>query len=320
VVLGVGALVAVALALWVAFKERTRHQPTSPPGEAQKTDAVQSTLSGSNVAAADPVEAPYSTPSTMAPELAALVNRNAQDRVTGDITSKIPRIRNEEDVSAVVYVLLDTQDDDTVRNEAANLLRRSGYEGLTGDLIKVLDSPEEGARFRAFCVQHLWMNVKKAGPDEHDRIRSKLYEALADRHVPVRREALLALVRMRDQKGEETAVQWLTAEKVEGVRDAAIRCVAELGLREHTPTIRKHLHDEDEVVRIAAIVALSQWGHEESRPAIEEAAKSTSFRLRRCAEMALKRLDRAASAGPQAAPVDRTRTVPAKEAKAEPAF
>ncbi len=49
----------------------------------------------------------------------------------------------------------------------------------------------------------------------------------------------------------------------------------------------------NEVVRIAAIVTLSQWGDEESRSGIEEAAKSDSFRLHRCAEMALKRLDRA---------------------------
>ena len=58
---------------------------------------------------------------------------------------------------------------------------------------------------------------------------------------------------------------------------AAIRCVREFDLREHIPTIRTYLRDGDEVVRVAAIVTLSQWGDEESRPAIEEAAKPAFY-------------------------------------------
>jgi HEAT repeat protein len=162
--------------------------------------------------------------------------------------------------------------------------------------------------------------VEKAGPDEGAKIGSGLHEALSDRHIPVRREALLALVRMRDRKGEETAVEWLTSDKAEGVRDAAIRCVRELDLREHIPTIRKHLHDENEVVRISAIVTLSQWGDEESRPAIEEAAKAKSFRLRRCAEMALKRLDQAARTKREAGGDDREPGVVPKDSKESPPF
>ncbi len=262
----------------------------------------------------------HSPASTRAPELANLVDRDAMERVTPDITSRIPSVRHEEDVAAVGAVLKDSQDDETVRNEVANLLRRSGYRRLTDDLVAVLENPEEGQHFRAFCIQHLWMNVEKAAPDERDTIGSKLREAITDRHVPVRREALLALVRMRDPKGEETAVEWLTAEKADGIRDAAIRCVRELGLREHTPTIRKYLRDGNEVVRIAAIVTLSQWGDEESRPAIEEAAKSKSFRLRRCAKMALKRLDRAAEQPEAPAPAADAPAVPPKAGKDGPRF
>ncbi len=285
------------------------------PDETQVLHPAQAHLLESRVDIAEPEKVAYSAPPTAAPEIAAFVDRNAEGRVTADITSRIPRIRHDDDIPAVVSVLLDTEDDDTVRNEAANLLRRSGHSGLTDDLLRVLDDQKEGARFRAFCIQHLWMNVEKADPAGRAKIGSELREALSDRHIPVRREALLALVRMRDPKGRETAVEWLTAEKADGLRDAAIRCVRELGLRDHIPTIRQYLPDKNDVVRIAAIVTLSQWGDEESRSGIEEAAKSRSFRLRRCAEMALKRLDRAAKPQEAPTPVDSSPAVSPKADK-----
>ena len=116
-------------------------------------------------------------------------------------------------------------------------------------------------------------------------------------------------------------VEWLTAENAEGLRDVAIHCVSELDLREFLLAVRKHARDANEVARIAAIVTLSQWGDEESRPAIEEAAKSDSFRLRRCAEMALKRLDRAGKAADSAQPDGKApEAVPPKAGKPGPDF
>jgi HEAT repeat protein len=288
-VIGFGALVPLAVVLTVIL---TRHDDGRPAPDSAESPAPQE---GGRPAVPAPTEGNSAPPeyfpaTTRDPSLAALVDRDAEDRVSADITSRIPRIRHDEDIPAVVSVLLDTKDDDAVRNEAANLLRRSDYPRLTDDLIKVLNSPDERPRFRAFCVQHLWQNTETAGPAELDGIEAALHSALEDRHAPVRREALLSLVRMRDPKGEETAVKWLLDEHADGVRDAAIRCVRELDLREHIPTIRKYLRDGDEVIHIAAIVTLSQWGDEASRPAIAEAAESNSFRLRRCAEMALKRL------------------------------
>ena len=41
---------------------------------------------------------------------------------------------------------------------------------------------------------------------------------------------------------------------------------------------------------LAAIVALSLWGDEKSRPAFEEAAKAKSVRLKNAGKAALKRL------------------------------
>jgi len=328
-----GVLVALSVAAFVLLTVIAVTDTSASSGPPEKGEAlaarstqsvehdiVQAIIPEGHGAPARPEKAPYAPPHVAAPELAAFVDRNAENRVPADITSRVPRVRDDEDIPAVVSVLLDTEDDDTVRNEAANLLRRSGHSGLTADLLRVLDNPKEGARFRAFCIQHLWMNVEKADPACRAKIGSELREALSDRHIPVRREALLALVRMRDPKGRETAVEWLAAEKTDGLRDAAIRCVRELGLRDHIPTIRKYLRDKNDVVRIAAILTLSQWGDEESRSGIEEAAKSGSFRLRRCAKVALKRLDRAAK--PQEAPAsdDDSPTVQPETGKHEPAF
>jgi len=315
--------VAVAAILVVAFLSGPRRK-----GRENTLDAVEGAgargacpeIKEATAAPAGLASPGYVPAGTRDPALAALVDRNAPARVTGDITTALPRVQFEEDVPAVVAVLKDTEDEDTVRNEAANLLLRSGYDGLVGDLTGILANPDEKPRFRSFCVQKLLENARQRPQDCTETV-AVLRGLLEDRDVPVRREALLALVRMRDPKGRDTAIEWLLDERVEGVRDAAIRCVTELGLREHIPTVRKHLRDKDEVVCIAAIVTLSAWGDEESRPAIQEAARSDSFRLRRCAEMALRRLDRASKAGGSAEPDENApESAPPKAGADKPAF
>ncbi len=281
------ASIAVVSLVWPEKEVVDERTPSSPM---RKPAAEESRASRPTV------EPAYVPPATRDAAVGRFVDRRAKDRVTPDITSRMPKLRHKEDVRAVAFVLRDTTDDDTVRNEAANLLRRSSYAGLGDDLISVLDNPNEGPRFRSFAVQHLWQGATEASGGERSRIVEKLREALEDRDVPVRREALLALVRLGDEAGKEAAVRWLMAEGGEGVRDAAIRCVRELDLREHASTIRRFLRDENEVVRVAAIVTLSQWADEESRPAFETAAESDSVRLRRAGKLALRTLDRVARA------------------------
>jgi HEAT repeat protein len=188
-----------------------------------------------------------------------------------------------------------------VRQEVAQLLLRSEYDGFGRDVVKLIEDPSETPDFRAYCVQYLWQWARAQSADSRESALIALRACLDSDAVQVSREALLALVRLEDQQGEEAAVEWLMSENADGVRDAAIRCVREIGLREHTPRIREFLYDKDEIVRIVAIAALSQWGDEKSHPAVEEAAKSDSIRLRRCAELALKRLDEAKKKEPVAA-------------------
>jgi hypothetical protein len=292
------AAATIALSTLASRRPREGSVVNTEIAEGSTSQKVQPEPEEPESASAYPATPEYAPPMARDTALAAFVNRNASARVPSDITTRIPRIRFEEDIPAVVVVLMDTADDDTVRNEAARLLRRSEYPELTDRLTKVLNDPMEGSRFRSFCVQHLWENLKGAGAEERTRITATLQRALDDRSAEVRREALLALVRMKDPKGEEAALRWLTEQDARDVRDIAIRCVHKLDLREHIPTIREHLRADNELDRIAAIVTLSQWGDEESRPAIEEATKTGSSRLRRSAEMALKRLDQAAKRNP----------------------
>ena len=109
--------------------------------------------------------------------------------------------------------------------------------------------------------------------------------------MEVRREALLALVRIDDPKGKETAAAWLKDPDKDNVRDLAIRCIKLLDLKQYIPTIRQYLYAKNEVISIAAIVVLSQWGDERSKPAFKKAADSKSVRLQRAGKSALKRLD-----------------------------
>ena len=189
-----------------------------------------------------------------------------------------------------VKTVLDARGDDTSRHEALEYLHRVKYHRIIDILESVLSNPNEGERFRSFCIQHLWMNLDSGGQSEVARVVLLLHNGLTDKDLPIRREALLALARMGDPLGQETAVKWLLDENASNTRDLAIRCVHDLNMKEHIPTIRKYLYDPDEVIRIAAIVALSQWDDEESRPAFSAAAKSDSIRVQRAGQAALTRL------------------------------
>jgi len=235
---------------------------------------------------------PYQPPAVTDPKLGSIVNREKKtgERVPPDISSSLPEAKDPKDVSALVAVAMDSKDSDTARNEALNLLRRSGYRDLTQRLLILLGDPKNSPRFRSFCIQHLSMNLTAAGKDERAKIIEALRRYLADKEIKVRRECLLALVRDGDEKGKSTAVSWLISPEGQGARDLAIRCVRELGLKEHIPTVRKHLVDKDVPTRIAAIVALSEWKDEASRPAFEEASKSKTLRIQRAGQAALERL------------------------------
>ena len=227
----------------------------------------------------------------VSPMLANFVDRECKNRVTADFAARVERVQASNDLAAVVAILKDTTDGDTVRNEAAKLLARSGYADLIPDLLAILMNPAEEPRFRSFCVQYLYGNYAAADEKQRAALDGVFVARLGDPDKEVRRESILALVRLGKPEGKKAAEQWLRDPAAYDVRDIAIHCMDTLNLRDQAPEIRKSLHDTNNVVRIAAMVVLSAWGDTESRSAFEEAAKESHQRLQRAGKAALFRLD-----------------------------
>jgi hypothetical protein len=304
----VSLILLAALALWIA----TRQSASQPPPKSDITQPVATVQpAAETLPQSEPPKAiessalepskPYSPPAVHDPKLAALVDRNAKNRIFSDMSARFPAA-NTDDFPALLSVVSDSKDGDTERHEVVELLKRSHCPDLAQTLDKVLDNPAEGSRFRAFAMQHLGALVPDANsdPDGHQKVMDRLRSSLGDKDFQVRSQALQNLCRLKDPKGGETAAQWLTNYKPVSdkpdlergdIIKQAIACVQSLGLKEHLSTIRQYARDPNEVIRIAAIVALSDWRDEASRPAFEEAAKSSSARLQRCGAAALKRLD-----------------------------
>jgi HEAT repeat protein len=266
-------------------------QAPKKPENSTKPDASEGETKGAGGSTAG--QAWVAPPVTVTdPELARLLDPNARDRVTPDLDARIPTI-SPEDLPAALIVFRNPKEDDTVRHELANLLRRSNYPRLTEDLIEILNNQEESERFRDFAVQHLFLNAEEQ-PEQRDKVLPVLHGALEDRHDKVRAEALLALCRLRAERGQATALAWLrdASPAQDGVRYQAIRCVHLLGLRETMPELRRLAAEGSESERIKAIVALADWKDDSIRPLLEEIAQAqdASQALKSCATGALKRL------------------------------
>ncbi len=232
-------------------------------------------------------------PASSAPTPYLINEKDPPVEVHPEVTARLIDTLSIKTFSETVAIMLDVTKDQTTRNEAANLLHRSGYGGLTYDLIKSLGSPEEGPLWRSYCIQHLLTNAKGASDVELAKITDTIRCAIADRHTRVRREALLALCHLQEPLGRETAIKWLTAKEGEGARDVAIRCMEDLNLRDQAHAIRRLATDPDESTAVQAIGTLGRWKDEASRPLFEEALKSPSQRIQRAGRAAIRHLEEA---------------------------
>ena len=297
-------LIALAIALLfglvaVMLKRNTRPPTISPPvSPAPIVATTDAPPACSHTIPQGP--AAYAPPAVSDPALRKLVDRRLpmEERIPPNIMSLIPDVKDPRDVAVLAKLLADPAEPDTARNEFANILFRIGHAGLEDTLLEVLENPAEKARFRSWAVQHLGtllIQGRLQGDPQQMILRMRGW--LQDRHVEVRREALLVLTRQRDPMATDTALAWFKAKgpEADDNRDIAIRCVRELDLRDQLPLIRPFVRSTNDTTRIAAIVTLSQWGDIESRPAIEEAATSSVIRVQHCAKAALARLDKSTS-------------------------
>jgi hypothetical protein len=236
------------------------------------------------------------------PALLAFVDTRAQGRLPADFHYQVDRVEDPDEVAAVVAVLRDRRESDTMRHEAANLLRRSACPGLEQVLVDCLQHPDEQERFRSWVVQHLFMVFNERQAADPQSAGDLLLPLLNDPQPAIRREALLSLHRLRSAAagaGSDrldvvaTAAAWLDDP---AAVDLALRILRERGAREYLPQVRAILADESAAppARIAAIVTLSAWQDHDSRALITRIAhlpdQPANYRLRRSAHMALERL------------------------------
>lgn len=249
---------------------------------------------------ADPNEATLPAPATPTnnPTLLHFVDKSAKNRLPVDFPSKIPALYDDQDIAWVLYVLRDSTDLDAIRNEAANLLRRSKVKDLEDHFFAILKNPAEKQRFTSYVIQHLgdMMTEYRDGTanDSMARattIRKQISAALTDSRLMVRSEALLALTRERDPTAVAIIRKGLSEPTGDQGQDLLIRCAKEANLTDLIPAIRPLAYSENQVVRIAAVNVLAQWKDEASRPAFEEASRSSIQRIQRAGDLALRLLD-----------------------------
>jgi HEAT repeat protein len=287
------------LAFWTFHASPSSESKPEPAATQSISDLAKPEVVKAYVAAPKPHQPDrrYVPPAVRDKNLQTLVNRYAENRVAGDISARIPEAL-PEDFPALLKVLQDSEDDDTVRHEVANLPRRSKCPGLPQSLLQVLDNPAEQPRFRSFAMRHLGGVAADMDAAARQTLLARIQAALADKHYQVRSQALQNLLRLKDPQAGQTAAKWLTdyppagsdsLEKSTLVKQA-IECVHDLDLKEHLPAIRKYARDPDIIIARAAIVALADWRDAESLPVMQAAADSKDPLLSRCGKAALERM------------------------------
>jgi len=200
-----------------------------------------------------------------------------------------------QDLAALYRVLGDRRDSDTIRHEAAQLLRDRRDPGLAEALLKVLADPEEGERFRFFATQHLgelFQRALTAGDERARELRADLRHLLADdRHVLVRRQALLSLGKAWDPVTKEAMVAALEAPGDGPLVDTAMRLAVIHRDEALYPHLRRRAWAEDLFVRRRAVACLGELKDAASRPAFEAAAAAKDEALAEAGRLALSRLD-----------------------------
>ncbi len=245
------------------------------------------------------VEPSYLPPPVNNTHLRPLVDRRLKEGVRLQAIASLPdqRLFTEADVAALVVVLKDPHENDTVRNEVATLLRDAAYEGLASDLLDILESDAEAERFRFFAAQHYgeaWLHARASNKDNAPQMRDVLRQLLAkDHHALVRQQALLVLGSQGDKTALAKTTDALTAAKDGPLIDTAMRIAADRQMESLYPHIRRRAHAEDPFVRRRAIASLGALRDEASRSAIEAAANSNDESLAQAANLALEQLNAA---------------------------
>lgn len=231
-------------------------------------------------------------PVSSALQITADRTRDDTARLQALVDGGLPQIDQAQDIALMRRILRDPSEGDTIRNEAANLLGRSEAPDLVADLQAVLAHPAEEERFRSFAMQHLGVHWNQHGSPHGAPDHAALRTGLSDRHVAVRREALLALSRGGDVTVPDHVTRLLADPAAAGEHDLAIRLAADLRMTDLLPTLRTMLvGDRPETIRIAALDAVARLHDASSRPVLLVAQDDKNPRVAAAGRQALTTLD-----------------------------
>lgn len=226
--------------------------------------------------------------------LADFVDRRLSERVSADFHVRFPFLQHEKDLRAVASVLRDRYDNDAIRHEAAELLRRSQWPALLDELSSILDDPFEGERMREYVIQYYFLIAENSGP-EAEQARFLLQERLDDQDAGVRRQALWALGRLNDAQAHQHAVASLYDDTQVDLWDIAIRIIQVLDDRSHLDRLRiVAAQGPTTLSRIAALNLLTAWEDVSAKSIsidiLELPPRPENERLRNAATVSLHRL------------------------------
>lgn len=295
----VAALVLVTGAILLVFlrpvtPDRLVYPKATPPPGAASVDPARSASNSSGEGNA--TQAPLAVkgcPEELLQQIAHnqdlrdFCDKKSKRRATADLNERIEDITTEAEAQALTAVLLDETDDDTVRNEAMNLLRRFRPDLLDANLLQVINR-DEPERIRSFACQHLGVSLVSQG--SASPLLPVVRNLMRDQHVAVRREALFALFQVKDAPAIEAIRSGLSDERFAGQQDLAIRLLFELGAKDKMPAIREFIKSQVEAECIVAINVAASWKDAESIPLINSRADDAVPRIRETAQAAIQSL------------------------------
>jgi len=227
------------------------------------------------------------------PHLSAFLNGTfpVQKRVFPDMTNRIPSVSSVSEISRVTAVITNINEDDTVRHEAIELLRRSNVSNLHEVLHQAFANERNSPRFRRFLAQHLGICLS-ADTVGAQYVLPILRNALNDECCEVRRESLLALAAYKDAVARSFCSKLIQQKDApQEMLDAVIRAIFVFDDRKHTVDIREKLLHADEDVQIAAIYTLSCWNDVDSQVLFLKLGNSPVRRVASAAKSALLRME-----------------------------
>lgn len=171
-------------------------------------------------------------------------------------------VTNPKVSDALVTIMKDRQQPDELRRATAELLDRSSYTALTGDLVEILRDHGNGdSAFRVYCIQTLFTKMEWTieGRGKADMIVQSFRRCLFDPNQKSREAAMGHLIARRDAVAIKAAWEAFNHpdqslfSKAEAIRFLSISGEAEAPAR-FTPLLKQAANSE---IRIAAIQALA---------------------------------------------------------------